>query len=147
MSEPRWLDYKRGRQVGRKPGIRAMLPIGLAFVALALTGCQLPLMNNDQGITDPVWVTNNTHVPLRFTIITPYGKPFDLGQVPAGGTVPLLTGSQLGPGAGLMVDRCTVGDLIAYDPSGREVARHPPPFCARDKWTIGDPLGSSEPSG
>lgn len=147
MSEPRWLDYKRGRKVGRKRGIRAMLPIGLAFVALALTGCQLPLMNNDQGITDAVWVTNNTQVTLHFTIIRPGGEPWDLSaRIPAGQTGAVFTSGNLGPG-GLGVNGCTVGDLIAYDPSGREVVRHSPPLCVRDKWTIGSPLGSSEPSG
>jgi hypothetical protein len=34
---------------------------------------------------------------------------------------------------------CVTETLIAYDPSGREVARHSPPLCDRDRWVIGGP--------
>jgi hypothetical protein len=109
-----------------------------------LTACY-----TDEGITDVVWVVNNTDVTLHFTIIMADGKPFALSDmVPPGKLYGLLHGSQLSPGAGLMIDRCTAGDLIAYEPSGREVARHPPGLRARTKdvWTIG-PQGSPTPSG
>jgi hypothetical protein len=58
-------------------------------------------------------------------------------------TFDLLSGSQLSPGAGLAVDFCTAGDLIALDPSGREIARHPPPLCAGSTWVIGGPTSPS----
>jgi hypothetical protein len=34
---------------------------------------------------------------------------------------------------------CVTETLIAYDPSGREVAPHSPPLCDRDRWVIGGP--------
>jgi hypothetical protein len=119
----------------------------LAAASLALGGCGA--IFSDAGRTDTVWVRNSTAVTLQFTIIDIDGKPFDLHtEVAPGETVALLSGGQLASDEGLMVDRCTVGDVIAYDPTGGEVARHPPPLCARaqDVWTIGPP-GSPQPSG
>jgi hypothetical protein len=115
----------------------------LVAVALAFTLASC----SDVSRTDAVWVVNNTHVTLHFTIIKLDGKPFDLtDEVPPGELVGLLSGFQLDSDS-LGLNRCTVGDLIAYDPNGREVARHPPGLCARTKdvWTIA-PLGSPQPS-
>ena len=131
----RWSDHERGRPA---------FWLAMAALGLLIAGCY-----NDAGRTDSVWVRNNTDVTLQFTIIDVEGKPFDLtDEVTPGETYGLLGGSQLSRSAGLGIDGCTVGDLIAYDPSGREVARHPPSLCARtrDAWTIG-PLGSPQPSG
>src|SRR5439155_25735256 len=95
--------------------------------SLALVGCF-----DDKGLTDTVWVRNNTDVTLHFTIIKVDGKPFELPDKVAPGEMhKLLSGFQLHSDAGLGIDRCTKGDVIAYDPSGRLVARHPPPLCAR----------------
>ena len=33
-------------------------------------------------------------------------------------------------------DDCTRGEIVALDPEGREVARHPQPFCRDDLWVI-----------
>jgi hypothetical protein len=111
--------------------------LAVGALSWALSGCGQVM---DVGVTDGVWVRNSTDVTLHFAIIKADGKPFDLtDEVTPGETYELLHGSQLSSGAGLMVDRCTVGDLIAYDPSGREIARHPPGLCARTKdlWKIG----------
>jgi hypothetical protein len=116
----------------------------LIVVGFTLSGCF-----TDVGTTDTVWVRNNTNVTLHFTIVKVDGKPFDLPEMVAPGeTFGLLDGFQLDSDAGLGIERCTAGDLIAYDQSGREIGRHPPPLCARaqDVWTIG-PLGSPQPSG
>jgi len=121
--------------------------VAVAALSLAVAACGG--IFTDEGITDSVRVQNNTNLTLHFKIIKVDGKLFDLyEQVAPGGRLNLLSGGQLAADEGLMVDRCTVGDVIAYDPSGREVARHPPPLCARthDVWTIG-PAGSPTPSG
>jgi hypothetical protein len=117
--------------------------LAIAALALAITGC------NDSGRTATVWVGNNTDVTLHFAIIDAHGKPFELRKEAAPGElIGLIEGSLLSPDAGIMIDACTLGDLIAYDPAGREVARHPPGLCARTKdvWTIGPPA-SPQPSG
>ena len=92
----------------------------------------------DPSIDDAVWVENETASDLQFRLITTEGEPFDLSvRVDAGEGGWVLSGGQLGTGSGLTVNGCTVGDLIALDPEGREVARHPPPLCADGVWTIG----------
>lgn len=64
----------------------------------------------DRGITDSVTIVNHTPDALRFALIAEVGG-FDLVAPAAPGiSVTVLSGSQLSDGAGLMRDRCTVGD-------------------------------------
>ena len=88
----------------------------------------------DEHITDAVIVTNETSVPLCFEIDLVDGRSFDLVRTAEPGeSILLLDGSQLSDGAGIMKDRCTVGELQAIGPDGwssiacpHESARRPP---------------------
>jgi hypothetical protein len=106
------------------------------MLILLLAGCG-PLPGSDQGITDAIVVRNNTTVPVHLSVVLSDGTLFDMHTVVAPGAAFLLHADI--PGGKMMPDGCTVGDLIAYDPSGREIARRPPPLCVRknDVWTIG----------
>jgi hypothetical protein len=42
-------------------------------------------------------------------------------------------------------DGCTVGDLVARRPDGREIARHDGPVCVGDVWIIEMPAVPSSP--
>jgi hypothetical protein len=106
--------------------------IGSAWLAaLALTGCI------DRGLTDAVVIVNHTPDTLRFALIAEDGRWFDLMAPATSGTSAIvLSGSQLSDGAGLMRDRCTLGDLIAFDANGHTVARLLPPLCAPGTWVM-----------
>jgi hypothetical protein len=107
---------------------------GLAAVAV----CAALVAGCDPGITDAIVVENETTSSLHFQIVAIDGRVFPLPrEVAPGGTLRLLEGGQLSPGAGLVVDGCTVGDLVAYADDGQEVARHAPPVCAPSLWVIG----------
>src|SRR4051795_1073000 len=98
----------------------------LAVGALALLASAC-----DEHITDAVIVTNYMSVPLHFEIDLIDGRAFDL--VPTadpGESVRLPDGSQLSDGAGIMKDRCTVGELRAMGPDGAILDRLPAPICA-----------------
>ena len=93
---------------------------------------------SDSGITDVVMVVNNTPEVLHFEIVTVDGTAFGLNTTARPGeTVPLLDGSQLSDGAGLMRDRCTVGELRALAADGHIVDRLPPPICANTTVVLG----------
>jgi hypothetical protein len=113
--------------------------VALALVLLTvLIGC------NDSHITDSVRVVNETGKVLHFEIDLVDGRSFDLVRtVPPGQTVSVMDGSQLSDGAGIMRNRCTVGELRAIDPSGRVVSRLPPPICAPSTVVVGGAAGSS----
>lgn len=122
---------QRARDVGRKPRLRGVRWLAVAALVVAFTGCF-----DDSRRLDEVWVRNNTDVTLHFTIVLADGRPFDMTyEVSPGETIGLIPGGS----GNLGDDGCTAGDLIAYDPSGREVARHAPGLCARtrDLWRIG----------
>jgi hypothetical protein len=124
------------------------LRIGLSLSAAAFiaSGC-FPIFTDR---ADTVYVQNNTDVTLHFTLILADGRPFDLPYTVAGhGTKFALLNDHLLHGvANVAVDSCTVGDLFAYGPDGREVARHGPGLCGSrgDTWVIGASVSPS-PSG
>jgi hypothetical protein len=98
--------------------------LAFAVVVILLAAC-------DEHITDAVIVTNDVSVPLHFEIDLVDGRSFALTTVAEPGeSVRLLDGSQLSDGAGIMKDRCTVGELRALGPDGEVVERLPPPICA-----------------
>jgi hypothetical protein len=57
-------------------------------------------------------------------------------SLPPGRSDAILFGSDLMEPSRLTVDGCTEGDVAAYGPDGREVARQPPPLCDGDNWVI-----------
>jgi hypothetical protein len=101
-------------------------------VAFASVGC------NDAHITDAVMVANRTNETLHFDIVLADGNRFALNtSAMPGETVRLLDGSQLSDGAGMMRDRCTVGEIRALGPDGHTVSRVAPPVCAPTTVVIG----------
>jgi len=142
QTNSRCKDDRDTRPGGVRPGPRTL--VGVAMAALVTTSVVACV---DTHIADAVWVKNHTPDSLHFELVAVDGRRFPLVRnIAPQQEGAVLTGSQLNPGAGLTVDRCTVGDLIALAPDGHEVTRHPPPLCAREVWVIEGP-GSSEPTG
>ena len=137
MSFPRACGGRRRSAYRRRTGRLSLV----LLVATSFAACV------DFHITDAVWVKNQTSNSLHFELIMVNGRRFPLVRnIAPHNEDTVLSGSQLNPGAGLTMNRCTVGDLIALAPDGHEVARHPPPLCAREVWVI-EGNGSSEPFG
>lgn len=120
--------------------------LGVAALALAVAACS----DGNGSLTAGIYVDNQTTVALHFTVVRPDGRTFPLGGVvPPGTRFGLIMGAMLDPDAGLVVDRCIGGPLVAYAPDGAEVARHDPPLCASSSsfWVIGGkPSPSTAPS-
>jgi hypothetical protein len=93
-----------------------------ASVALVL-GCEA-------GRMDGIGVDNRLGQELRFEIEID-GRLIRL----ATHALPRSTARVLAAGD-LRSGDCTTAPLVAYDPDGREVARHDPPLCVGDTWTI-----------
>jgi hypothetical protein len=76
---------------------------------------------NDAHITDAVMVANHTRETLHLDIVLVDGSRFvlDTSAMPDE-TVRLLDGSQLSDGAGMMRDRCTVGESARSVLMGRQ---------------------------
>src|SRR6266511_427010 len=137
MSFPRACGGRRRSAYRRRTGRLSLV----LLVATSFAACV------DFHITDAVWVKNLTSNSLHFELIMVNGRRFPLVRnIAPGQEDTVLSGGQLSPDAGLTVNRCTVGDLIALAADGHEVARHPPPLCAREVWVI-EGNGSSEPFG
>jgi hypothetical protein len=91
----------------------------------------VPIACSDDHITDAVIVANRTNEVLHFDIVLVDGSRFPLTKsAKAGESVRVLDGSQLSEGAGIMRNRCTVGELRALRVDGSVVSRIPPPICA-----------------
>lgn len=127
-----------GRGSGRTPVLRGGLSVALLAAAVvagaALAGC-------DPHYSDGVIAVNDTDQPLHFVLLMD-GGPSTLPATadPHGNTL-LLSPSSVGG------DGCSPYAVVAYDPSGREVARHAAGkgLCVGDRWTIGST--SASPSG
>jgi hypothetical protein len=111
----------------------------LLVTALVATGCI------DAFDTTGVSVRNNTAVTLRFKTVVG-GIEYPLSAVEPHTVGNVLLGTDLQADNLKTKNGCTVGDLIAMDPSGAEIARHPAPLCKGDQWVIdaaGSPSSSS----
>lgn len=116
--------------------------LGIALVAAAVIAGGAALAGCDPHILDGVGVVNDTDQPLHFAQLSNDGTRAPLvGTADPHGTLLLLTPNNMGS------DGCSPYAVIAYDPSGREVARHAAGkgLCLGDRWTIGGPGAS--PSG
>lgn len=124
-----------GRGSGRTPALRGGLSVALLAVAVvvgvALAGC-------DPHASDGVGVVNNTGQPLHFVLLMDDGPSTLPATADPHGTTLLLSPNSVGG------DGCSPYAVVAYDPSGREVARHPAGkgLCLGDRWTIGSPGAS-----
>ena len=99
--------------------------IALLLLSASIAGCI------DDHITDAVNVTNESSHVLRFEIDLDSGQPFLLPPTAAPGqTIRLLDGSQLSDYGGMTRERCTVGELRAFNPDGTIAARWGPGVCA-----------------
>lgn len=110
--------------------------------AIVLAGCTFIWEEPDLG-TRAVTVTNQTAETLTFEVFGA-GEWRDLPlSLPPGRSGAVLFGTDLVEPSLRTVNGCTEGDLVATDTDGREIARHPPPLCDGDTWTItGEPESS-----
>jgi hypothetical protein len=101
----------------------------LVVACLIVFGC-------DQGLTRGIYAENRTSTPLRFAVILADGDLHSIpGDVQPGDRIDLQP--DFGSESVATKDGCTVGDVIAYDADGTEVARRHPPFCFGDEvWVI-----------
>jgi hypothetical protein len=109
----------------------------IALVVLVLVACA------DLPGTDPlvvaITVQNRTSTPLTFQTVVG-DDTYDLrGPIPAGAEHPIISfRGRVTPNLVVDEDGCTRGHVIAYDPDGREVARHAPSLCIGETWVIAD---------
>jgi hypothetical protein len=98
------------------------------FASLAVAACE-------GGAFANIGVENDTGVPLHFYLNMVNGgrRDYPLTLQP-GARGPLITSfssTSLETRNG-----CTVGDLVALNPQGREIARRKPPLCVNEIWTV-----------
>jgi hypothetical protein len=122
---------------------RSKLLATLAAVGL-LMGCVLP--GQDPGSVGIV-VRNLTPMPLTFEMLLPDRTLSIPGSLDAGVTGPIIVFVGAIPQGRLDVDKdgCTKGVLIARDPSGGEMARHPAGLCVGDPWVVQPPPPTTSP--
>jgi hypothetical protein len=75
-----------------------------------------------------------------FEVANRTDEPLDIVYARAAG---LTLAHDVPPGVKVNVDnpgepRCTEHDVVARNQAGEEVARHGPPLCGGDFWTIGE---------
>ena len=114
-------------------GRRLLTAAGLSLLVFGFGGC------TDQYITRGVGGRNETATKLHF-VISVGGKEYRLAPtLEPGASTLVLYGAAFAPSSFIADERCTKGDLVALAEDGREVARHPPPLCIGDVWTITTP--------
>jgi hypothetical protein len=105
--------------------------LACVLVITALSACE------DPNFGRAVLAENHTNSSLMFeTIVDGQTYPI-LGNADPGERVVILAWAQFNNEHSLITeDECTIGDVVALDPEGREVARHPPPLCLDEVWVI-----------
>ena len=104
----------------------------VVLLAVWLTGCGCCVDSAAQTIG----IDNTTGALLRVEVLGPGGKAFQKSATVEPGLQVLLLGTEVGEDGPLLKDGCTVGDAIALNMTGREVARRPPPRCMGDVWIV-----------
>jgi hypothetical protein len=106
----------------------------IAMALAALIGCE------GFPVTEPevrgVQARNETSETLTFEVelpdrsisLPPPAEPSD--------TSPIIRVYRPGPDLVYMENGCTTGDVVARNPAGREVARHPPGLCLDELWIV-----------
>jgi hypothetical protein len=122
---------------GKSPPVSRTLAVCLGIL-VCVAACV------DRGITDAVVVTNQTSETVHFQLVAVDGRNFDLvANAAPGQSARVLDGCQLSDDAGLMRDRCTVGELRAIGPDSQIVSRFRLPVCAPSTLIID---ASTDPS-
>jgi hypothetical protein len=107
----------------------------LGIFVLVGAGCGI-LPVSDPGLVDGVSVRNETRSTLSFKMLVT-GKWYDLpAKARPRDSALVLDRGHLASNSVLARDGCAIGDLVAFGPDGREVARHAPPLCKNDVWVI-----------
>jgi hypothetical protein len=110
----------------------------LAVSVLILPACERGL---EPHLGEGIGVRNNTSQTLRIRVFGD-GEWFNLARLEPGQAELVLTGSAIGPSSRVVKNGCTVGELVAVNAAGDEVARRNPPLCVDETWVIeGDELG------
>jgi hypothetical protein len=102
----------------------------LVLFMLALSACEDPRFGR------AVVADNHTNTVLTFAAIvdgesTPIAESAEPGE-----SITLISGLAFSEHSVITEGDCTKVDLVALDPAGREVARHPPPLCIDEVWVI-----------
>jgi hypothetical protein len=102
---------------------------------VALIGC-----NDFPGVERPlhaIVVENRTPSALTFEMVVGDRQQALIGPVRPGVSDAILIFRGAIPDGPLVgEDGCTKGTVIAYDPEGQEVARHPPGLCIGETWVV-----------
>ncbi|MGH2394553.1 MAG: hypothetical protein ACRDGH_13885 [Candidatus Limnocylindria bacterium] len=103
---------------------------GLVLCTLTLSACEDPNLGRAVG------AENHTDSVLTFGAIVD-GEILPIsGRAEPGEAVTILGGLRFSEYSVITDGDCTKVDLVALDPNGREVARHPPPLCLDEVWVI-----------
>jgi hypothetical protein len=121
-------------------GVAGRVLVGLILAAVLLAGCNGGWFREPRH--DGVFVLNQTSTTLRFAVQLPDELLRTGGFAEPGERGAAVTQVEGSPEGRSLRDGCLVGDLVALDLEGREVARHPGPLCLGDTWTITEPLAS-----
>lgn len=111
----------------RRPAVG--LALVLTLVISALSACEDPRFGQS------VRGENRTSRVLTFAAIVDGENVRIPGSAEPGESISLLPGP-FSDHSVITEGDCTKVDLVALDPAGREVARHPPPLCLDDTWVI-----------
>jgi hypothetical protein len=111
----------------------ASVRVSLVLAVLALVGCT----EIGEPLRRAIRIDNRTGFELTFMMHID-GAWLELGA-PIGANA---TGNILGTlgdvshSRVLRPDGCTIGDVVAFQDDGVEVARHPPPLCLGETWAV-----------
>jgi hypothetical protein len=108
--------------------------VSALLIAVLLAGCNGGWFREPRS--EGVFVLNQTSTTLRFAVQLPDELLRTGGFAEPGERGAAVTQVEGSPEGRSLRDGCLVGDLVALDLDGREVARHLGPLCLGDTWTI-----------
>lgn len=115
-----------------------LVPVLLGFAVVKCFESGLREGQSSAGVL----AENRTTVTLTLEMPRGSRPAFTLGTLHAGRTGLLISEADLGPNSLLAANGCTKYDVVAYDPEGREVARHGPGLCMGDTWVVEIPASA-----
>ena len=108
--------------------------LGAFLLALLIAGC-----GEGPGFGYTIAARNDTGIRLHFALTRSDGtvQSLALSDTAPGAQTVLISGSLLSD-SGIVLNWCTVGDVIAYGPDNQVVGRRSPQLCAdkQDLWIV-----------